>query len=190
MARVNCNFLPLEQRAFILEKKVLLASILCWVVSFGIFASVFAGQKAEAGKLTVKIKEQEREKGAVLADRAATQYPQDQIQALMDKFQFIQKAMGANDFPWLRFYQSIEDAMVGGEGGRKVSIISLKRCGDKCWTLEGESDDWKDATRFEEQLIASTYGTKKNFGDVRLLNYRQADKGYRFTIQFNFNEPL
>lgn len=190
MARVNCNFLPLEQRAFIMEKKVLAISIACWLVSFGIWTSVFAGQTREASKLTTKIKEQEREKAAVLADRAATQYPQDQITALKDKFEFIQKAMGANDFPWLRFYQSLEDAMVSGEGGRKVSIISLKRCGDKCWTLDGESEDWKDATRFEEQLIASAYQGKKNFGDVRLLNYRQAEKGYRFTLQFNFNDVL
>ena len=190
MARVNCNFLPLEQRAFILERKVLGVGVLCWLISFAIWGSVWAGQSKEAAKLTLKIKEQEREKGAVIADRAATQYPQDQIQRLIDKFSFIQKAMGANDFPWLRFYQSIEDAMSSGEQGRKLSVISLKRCGEKCWTLEGESEDWKDATRLEEQLIASTYGTKKNFSDVRLLSYRSAEKGYRFTMQFNFNDTL
>lgn len=190
MARVNCNFLPLEHRAFISEKTVLAASLACWLISFGIWTSVFAGQTREAGKLAIKIKEQERERDAVLADRAATQYPQDQIKALMDKFQFIQKAMGANDFPWLRFYQSLEDAMVGGEGGRKVSIISLKRCGDRCWTLEGESEDWKDATRFEEQLIASSYLSKKNFSEVRLLKYWQVEKGYRCTLQLNFNDTL
>ena len=190
MARINCNFLPLENRAFILERKVLAGSIICWGISLAVWGSVFAGQTREAYKLQTKIKEQEREKAAVQADRAATQYPQDQIQALIDKFSFIQKAMGANDFPWLRFYQSIEDAMLGGEGGRKVSIISLKRCGDHCWTLEGEAEDWKDATRFEEQLNASTYNGKKNFSDVRLLNYRQAEKGYRFTLQLNFNDVL
>lgn len=190
MARVNCNFLALEQRAFIMEKKVLWTSVTCWVLSLAVWGSVFAGQTREASKLQTKIKEQEREKAAVQADRAATQYPQDQIQALIAKFGFIQKAMGANDFPWLRFYQSIEDSMVSGEGGRKVSIISLKRVGEKGWTLEGESEDWKDATRFEEQLASSSYQGKKNFDKVRLLNYRQAEKGYRFTLQFDFNDVL
>lgn len=190
--RVNCNFLPLEQRAFILDRKVMAVAVLFWVLSAGMWVTVFANQTAEALKLTSKIKDQERERNAVIADRSATQYPQDQIQRLIDKFSFIQTAMGVNDFPYLRFYQSLEDAISGGPSGRKVAIVSLKRCGDKCWTLEGEAEHWSDATQFEEQMIASAYGTKKNFSDVRLLNYRSIDKdkGYRFVVQFTFNDPL
>jgi hypothetical protein len=190
--RVNCNFLPLEHRAFILDKKVMAIAVLVWIASVGMWVSVFANQSKEAGTLASKIKDQERERNAVIADRSATQYPQDQIQRLIDKFSFIRDAMGVTDFPYLRFYQSLEDAVAGGVNGRKVNIVSLKRCGDKCWTLEGDAEHWSDATAFEEAMIASQYGTKKNFSDVRLLNYRNIDKdkGYRFVLQFNFNETL
>jgi hypothetical protein len=186
--RVNCNFLPLEHRAFMLEKKVLAASVAFWVFSVVMWTSVFANQTKEASKLGTKIKEQQREQGQDLAERAATQFPQDQIQRLNDRYLFIHKAMGANDFPWMRFYHALDRCLASGDGGRKASIVSLKRCGEKCWTLEGECEDWKDSTRFEEQMIASASGNKKNFADVRLLNYRSVDKGYRFTVQFNFND--
>lgn len=192
--RVNCNFLPLEYRAFVLDRKVLVVAGLVWVVSVGMWLSVFANQTREASGVSTKIKEKERERQAVIADRAATQYPQDQIQRLIDKFGFIQKAMGVNDFPWLRFYQALEDAISGGAGGRKCSLVSLKRCGDRCWKLEGEAEHWTDATAFEEAMIASTYGTKKNFSNVRLLNYRSVEgkdsRGYKFTMEFDFNDTL
>jgi len=190
MTRVNCNFLPLEQRAFILDKKVMYASVAFWVGSMAVWFFVFVGHTNKVKELTGQKTVQEREKNAVLAERAATTFPQAQIQRLIARFSFIKQAMGANDFPWLRFYQSVEDAMLSVDGGRKVGIVSLKRAGEKLWTIDGEAEDWKDATRLEEQMVASTYLGKKNFSEVRLLNYRAAEKGYRFTLQFNFEENL
>ena len=190
MARVNTNFLPLEHRAFILDRKVMYVSIAVWIASGAVWFFVFAGHASKVRDLTRQKSEQEREKNAVLAERAATTFPQSQIQRLIDRFSFIKKAMGANDFPWLRFYQSLEDAMLSGEQGRRVSILTLKRAGERLWTIDGEAEDWKDATRFEEQMVASSYLGKKNFSEVRLLNYRAAEKGYRFTLQFNFEENL
>jgi Tfp pilus assembly protein PilN len=195
--RVKCNFLPVEQRAFILERKVMGLSVLLYVITVGIFAIVFMAQKKDADQLTKQIKSKELERAGVQEERNQMQYPQERIQRLIDHFSFIQKAMGVNDFPWLRFYQSLEDSIPLSDSGRRgVYVTRLDRQGEKQWQLEGEAEDWKDAARFEESLAASAYASgaqaKKNFAEVRLLNYRALDgaKGYRFRIQFLFNDVL
>lgn len=192
--KVNCNFLPLDYRAYILEAKVLAISVLLYVLSAGIWATVFVGHSKEVKNLGNKIRQKQQEKVTIQEERAQTVYPQERITKLIDQFSFIQKAMGAKDFPWLRFYQSLEDAIPTADSGRRgVFFVRLIRSGERSWQLEGEAEDWRDATKFEEELIKSSYATqgqaaKRNFSDVRLISYIAVEggKGYRFKLEFSF----
>jgi len=192
--KINCNFLPQENRAFILEWKAFCVAIGLYVLSAFVFLYVFRVNSRESGELEKKMKVVKQEQMEIRQEREQMQYPQDRIQRLIDQFSFIQKAMGAKDFPWLRFFQSIEDSIPMGESGRRgVYLTRMVPSGEKNWQMEGVAEDWKDATRFEELLLSSTYAStgqpaKRNFSDVRLVNYRAVDggRGYAFRIELSF----
>lgn len=193
--KVTCDFLPREYKAYHLDKQVLTVSVVAWAVSIALFAWLSFSLTREVAGLKSKVTSVEADLQRVREDRRSQLYPQERIRELKSKFEFIKQAMGAKDFPYLRFYQTLEDSVPADDGQRKAYIKSLRREGNQI-TLEGEARGWRDAREFEKRLSVSEVGPagsrRKNYSDVRLLscNAIQGGKGYTFTITANFEADI
>jgi hypothetical protein len=190
--RASCNFLPPEHRAFLLDRRILTVSGLLFAISFCAWGSVIAARTRGLAQLRATISGLEREQTIVQNQQAKLKYPQEKIQHLIDQFNFIQKAAGGDDFPWLRFYQAIEAAVPTDEEGRRLIYIEhMERLNAKSWLIKAQAADLKDATRFEEQLSASeSPPSHHQFVSVHLVSSRMAHTERRghFQLQFDF-EP-
>jgi len=187
--KVNCNFLPKEYHAFHLDMKVMVISVVLWVGSLGVF--FFAIRSGLKGKDEAKglVRTVQSKKTTVESVIRAQTYPQDRIIGLKEKFEFIGRAMGESPKPFLRFFQSLEDAIpVTGAGGRGVYISRLsQRAGGNTYSLEGASKTWTDALRFEDNLTKSEYDGQPNFPYVKLTKSFRTDDGYyRFDMELKF----
>lgn len=192
--KVNMNFLPKEHHAFLLDRRTMYISIAVWVLSMMIWTFKIRMEWKEVLESTQKVRQAA---SLMQAEEAALKnkiYPKERIQSLIDRFQFIQEAMGQIPRPYLRFYQSLEDAIPTGSGGRGVYIVRLNPKGGTAYELEGEARTWEDALQFESNLKGSQYQKEEfksqNFQNVKLnRSYRlQGTSGYRFYIDLEFVE--
>ncbi len=99
--------------------------------------------------------------------------------------------MGKEDFPYLRFYQSLEEAVPTGDddGTRRIAIKGLKKGAGSRWSLAGLAKHWEDVLKFEDSMNASKWDLKKNFKDVEVFNITiDTDGSYTFDMQFSFTQ--
>lgn len=189
------NFLPKEYHAFLLDRRTLYISVAVWILSVMIWSVKIRSEWKKVDQATQKVRQAESLKQAEEAALAQKIYPKERIQSLIDRFQFIQEAMGQVPRPYLRFYQSLEDAIpISGSGGRGVYIVRLNNKGGPAYEVEGEARTWEDALQFENNLKQSIYQKEEfknpNFQNVKLnRSYRlQGTTGYRFYIDLEFVE--
>ena len=125
--KVNCNFLPKEYSAFLLDTRSLVLSILIWLLSVGVWFNAIKKENEGVKEATKSVTKWRANKQAIERDITAQNYPQDRIRRLIEKFKFIQKSMGQVPRPFLRFYQSlviycwhtmIHESERGGQGNR------------------------------------------------------------------------
>lgn len=187
--KVSCDFLPNEYKSFILDTRALIllgiivaASLLVSVVTAGTYSSKIKRLEGDNNSLNAK-------KGRLAQEAKVKNYPQDRIRALINKFRFIRQALGKEDFPYLRFYQSLEDAIPKGEddGTRRIGVTGLKGGAGGRWSLAGTARHWEDVLKFEDLMNSSTWENKKNFADVQVFNITvDKDGTYTFDMQFRF----
>lgn len=187
--KVCCDFLPNEYKSFILDTRSLIllgiivgASLLVSVVTVGSYSSKIKRLEKDNNNLNAT-------KGRLAQDAKVKNYPQSRIRALINKFRFIRQALGKEDFPYLRFYQSLEEAIPTGEddGSRRIGVTGLKPGAANRWSLSGLAKHWEDVLKFEDTMNASTWDGKKNFKDVQVFNITVDNTGaYTFDMQFSF----
>lgn len=192
--KVVCDFLPQEYKSFVLDVRalgVLVALTLgtaavCLLTHYD-YDDQVRGLNQQMGK--------ERDEIVSLDNKINSKsFNQSEIQELIDKFNFIKEAVGARDFPWLRFYHSFERAIPIGEEDqqRRVAVKAMTEGRDGRWQVQGVARHWDDLIRFEQNLNASTFTDPqqeqalKNFVDVRMGGWTRTNDGVSFTAEFTF----
>jgi hypothetical protein len=192
--KVTTDFLPAEYKSFVFDGRMagvllafaVLSGAVCgtWSVHY---KDVLKGLEKEIGKREEEI--------AALENRINSKsYNQAEIQELIDKFNFIREAVGARDFPYLRFYHAFEQTIPIDEatGARRIAISELTKSRGGRYKVHGLAKHWDDLLRFEQNLNASSYresesgGEMRNFAEVRMGAWESTDKGVDFTAEFVF----
>lgn len=112
--KVSCDFLPHEHKSFLLATKALVVAIVMLVASLASCLSFYRSYLREISVLEKEVNEKSGELAKLDSRLNSITYDQAKIKELITKFQFIQTAMGATDYPYLRFFQSLEDALPRG----------------------------------------------------------------------------
>lgn len=192
--KVTTDFLPPEYKSFVFDSKMAVGLALLAVVSAAVCGmyhvrnrDVAKGLKSEIVKRSDEIQ--------VLEQKINTKsYNQSEIQELIDKFNFIRDAVGARDFPYLRFHHALEGTIPidDGSGARRVAIQELTKARSGKYKVHGLARHWDDLLRFERNLNESVFtdpATKrelKNFGQVRMGAWETTQDGIDFTAEFVF----
>ena len=190
--KVNCDFLPNEYKSFLLNTKALMLSgiffagtVAICIVSLTATGQERAGLEQDKNRITSEL--------ATLVDQLRSiTYDQATIQELITKFEFIQRAMGAVDYPYLRFYHSIEKALPQSPDTqlKRVSIKKLDKISGEQYLITGQAVARPDVTDFEKNLLLSESdgGRRKNFRDVRVRNVTAEPGGesWKFELEFTF----
>lgn len=191
--KVVTDFLPTEYKSFVLNVRALGVLV---VFALGTAAVCFLNHKDFKDQLVGlegQIKRENEEIGILVNKINSKSYNQQEIRELIDKFNFIKEAVGARDFPWLRFYHSLERTIPIDEtdGTRRVAIKVLSGGRGNQWRLQGIAKHWDDLLRFEKNLNESTFvdpdrGEVKNFGGVKMGGWVKTDAGVDFSADFEF----
>lgn len=192
--KVTTDFLPPEYKSFVFNTKAAVALVGFALLSAGVcgmyhlhFKDVAKGLNQEISKRSEDIR--------LLENRINSKsYNQAEIQTLIGKFNFIKDAVGARDFPYLRFYHSLEQTIPIDEstGARRMAILELTKSRAGKYKLHGLARHWDDLLRFEENLNASVFPDPesgrdlKNFRDVRMGAWDSTADGIDFTCEFSF----
>lgn len=193
--KVNCDFLPQEYKSFVLNVKALgflvvfaLASSAIAYLNHSDYADKLKGHEGQI--------RQAEEEIAILQNKIASKtFNQGEIRELIDKFNFIREAVGARDFPYLRFYHSLEKAIPVGEvdGSRRVAIKNLSEGRGNKYKMQGLARHWEDLLRFERNLNTSTFhdpvtnSDHKNFTGVTMGGWTRDESGnLSFVCEFTF----
>lgn len=85
-------------------------------------------------------------------------YPQREIRELIQKFRFIKQALGSDDFPYLRYFEALEDAVPlnPDDGTRRVAVVNLRQGAGAKWNLSGVAKHWNAILEFETNMNSST----------------------------------
>ncbi len=190
--KVSCDFLPSEYKSFLLDTKFLVVSMVIFVATF-VSVSTNLAFTAKTKSVLNKNKDALTTEVAEVSNRLrAITYNQAAIQELKTKFEFIQQAMGAKDYPYLRFYQSLEDALprTAETGLKRVWLQRLNRMGGERYSVTGSARRRSDVTSFEKRMIVSKTKVKSrtNFTDVKVVSntYNGKDDNWTFEMQFVF----
>ncbi len=178
--KVNCDFLPQEYKSFLLDTRALAIAVCLAVTTvIGCIWSI-SSNSAEKARLTKENGKLSGEVAEVVNQLKSISYDQAAIQDLITKFQFIQKAMGATDYPYLRFYQALELSLPKSNetGLKSVQIARLTKTEGEKFTLSGRArspsenagSGRSEITKFEKSLHPSRSGNKQNFQDVKVLS--------------------
>lgn len=187
--KVNCDFLPVEYKSFLLDTTALgmavafaAATLVACTFSFTRAASERSRLTKEQGRLSNELTEVINQLRSITYDQAA-------IQDLITKFNFIQKAMGATDYPFLRFYQALENALprTSDTQLKRISITKLTKSDGERFAILGRAESRSDVTQFEKSLVQSRTGAKQNFQEVKVLStaVEKTDQ-WTFEMQFTF----
>lgn len=188
--KVNCDFLPKEYKSFLLDVRALVVVIVLTALTAG--ACVFSLTAAARERSTLGNDNQraQAELADVINQLKSVTYDQVAIQELITKFQFIQRAMGASDYPYLRFYQKLENALPRSPETqlKKVAVFQLQRQEGERFSISGKARERTDITQFEKNMDRSRAGTKQDFQEVKVLNstYDPREDQWSFEMQFTF----
>lgn len=192
--KVTTDFLPPEYKSFVFD--VRMAGVM---LVFAVLSGAFCGMWSVHFKDVIKGLEKEigkrEEEISSLENRINSKsYNQAEIQELIDKFNFIKDAVGARDFPYLRFYHSFEQTIPIDEatGARRIAIAELTKTRGGKYKVHGLARHWDDLLRFEQNLNASVFTDSEsnrerpNFAGVKMGAWESTDKGVDFTAEFVF----
>ncbi len=192
--KVTVDFLPKEYKSFVLDTRAL-TLLVAMILATG--ASAFLTNKDYTDKLKgleTQVKRQQEEINVINNKIASKSYNQEEIRELIDKFNFIREAVGARDFPYLRFFHSFERAIPVDEndGKRRIAVKSMTEGRGNEYKVVGLARHWDDLLRFEEALNRSTFrdpllgNEAKNFAGVRMGGWNRTEDGITFTVEFTF----
>lgn len=199
--KIVCDFLPREYKAVRRNLKLVFAAIVTWALTVLIIAYKGWSYSGQLKQVTTKLANQETTISLLEGQINAVKYPQDKIKELIEKFRFIQQAMGSVDYPFLEFFQALERAVPVNEdsGLRRIAIKQLKRATGATWQLSGVATHWDDILRFEDNLNESIFEKpvdgsstqrikKKNFRAIRVFKVDTTDRQVTFEMEFEFNQ--
>lgn len=192
--KVVCDFLPQEYKSFVLDVRALgvLVALTLGTAAFAALTHFDYDDKVKG--LNQQIRKESDEISNLDNKINSKSYNQSEIQELIDKFNFIKEAVGARDFPYLRFYHALERAIPIGEedGSRRVALKAMTEGRDSRYQVQGLARHWDDLIRFEQNLNNSKYEDKqqgqqiKNFSDVKMGGWTRSNEGISFTCEFTF----
>lgn len=194
--KVTTDFLPSEYKSFVFDIRMATVLVALALLSGAVCAMYHVHYQDVAKKLQKEINKQS-EDIRILENRINSKsYNQGEIQELISKFNFIKDAVGARDFPYLRFYHSLEKTIPidEGSGARRLAILELTRSRSGKYKLHGLSRHWDDLLRFEQNLVESRYLDSEsgrelvNFRDVHMGAWETTPDGIDFTCEFVFAE--
>jgi len=204
--KINCDFLPGEYKAVRRNLKLMFAAIAVWVLTALLLSYKAYSYRAQLKEVDAQVASQETNISLLEGQINAVKYPQDKIKTLIEKFRFIQQAMGSEDYPYLEFFQALEEAVPVSEdsGLRRIAITGLKQSAGAKWELKGAAVHWDDILKFEDRLNESTFDRpiesadgairhvkKKNFRAVRVFTVDTGSgKGsgvVTFQMEFEFD---
>ena len=192
--KVVIDFLPSEYKSFVLDVRALGVLV---VFALATVAVCFLNHKDYEDRikgLDTQITREQGEIGSLEQKIRKKSYNQEEIQMLIDKFNFIREAVGARDHPFLRFYHCFEKAIPIGEedGKRRVAIKSLSEGRAGRYRVHGLARHWDDLLAFEDNLNSSTFFDPQrqvevtNFSAVKMGSWTQTEAGIDFTAEFTF----
>ncbi len=200
--KIACDFLPKEYKAVRRNLKLLFIAIGAWVLTGVILSYTAYSYRGQLKEVDAQVSSQETTISLLEGQVNAVKYPQGKIRTLIQKFRFIQQAMGSADFAYLEFYQALERTIPLNEdtGRRLVSIGKLKQMAGNTWQLAGAATHWDDILKLEDNLNESIFERpvedgsggikkikKKNFRGVRVFRVDAGGKeGVTFELEFEF----
>lgn len=200
--KVCCDFLPNEFKSVRRNTKLIIVVAAVWIISIIIcsFTAMSYGKKltsakkkVQSGETTVQLLQNEIDK---------VKYPQREIRELIQKYRFIKQALGSDDFPFLRYFDALENAIPRNPDtrDRQVAIASLKQGAGSKWSLQGVARHWDDILKFESNMNNSISVLKvasggqevekkvTNFRGVRIFQVDQSVVGAAtFDMEFEFD---
>jgi Tfp pilus assembly protein PilN len=201
--KITCDFLPKEYKSIRVNPKLYLVAAVVWGLTGVLCAWTWMSYQKSLKTSQEQVTSQETTISLLESQINSLNYDQTKIRGLIQKYRFIQQAMGSTDFPFLEFMQALEESIPTAEDSerRRVAVKTLKNTGGSAWTLLGVAQHWDDVLAFEDKLNQSTFerpelgpdGTvvkgpkKKNFRSVRVFRVDTTDKGVEFELSFEFN---
>jgi Tfp pilus assembly protein PilN len=188
--KVNCDFLPKEYKSFLLDVQALAVVLVLTALTAGACVFSLTAAARERATLTSDNQRAQSDLADVINQLKSVTYDQVAIQELITKFQFIQRAMGASDYPYLRFYQKLENALPRSPETqlKKVAVQQLQRQDGERFSISGKARERTDITQFEKNMDRSRSGTRQDFQEVKILNstYDPRAEEWSFEMQFTF----
>ena len=196
--KVCCDFLPGEHKAVRRNLKLVFATVIAWILTVMILVYKEYDYRGRLKEIGAQVTNQEATIEVLEGQINAVRYPQDTIKELIQKFRFIQQAMGSDDYPFLEFFQALETSVPVNRdtGFRRIAVTELKKGSGATWSLQGTATHWDDILTFQDNLSESTFnkpidGTdkrrkKKNFRSVRVFKVENKDNGVTFQMEFEF----
>lgn len=201
--KICCDFLPNEYKAVRRNLKLIVVAGVSLVLTGLIISYTMWSYGREKTEVDGQVRTQESAISVLEGQINALNYDQEKIGLLIQRFRFIQQAMGSEDYPYLEFFQALEEAVPVNEdsGLRRVAIKSLKMGAGNTWQIQGEANHWDDILAFENGLNSSIFERpveqndgsirrikKKNFNQVRVFKVDTATtgNGVTFDLQFDF----
>lgn len=201
--KIACDFLPKEYKAVRVNPKLYLVAAVTWGLSAVLCSYTGISYKAKVKSSTEAVTGQETTISLLESQINSANYDQAKIRGLIQKYRFIQQAMGSVDFPYLEFLQALEESIPTAEDSdrRRIGVKALKCTAGSTWSLSGVAQHWDDVLAFEDKLNSSTFERpevgsdgqvvkgpkKKNFRSVRVFRVDTTPKGVDFELQFEFN---
>jgi hypothetical protein len=201
--KIACDFLPKEYKAVRVNPRLYLVAAVTWGLTGVLCAYTGLSYKAKVKSSQESVTSQETTISLLESQINSQNYDQGKIRGLIQKYRFIQQAMGSADFPYLEFLQALEDSMPMAEDSdrRRIGVKQLKCTAGTTWSLSGVAQHWDDVLAFEDRLNQSTFERpelgpdgqvvkgpkKKNFRSVRVFRVDTTDKGVEFELSFEFN---
>lgn len=192
--KVTTDFLPTQYKSFILDTKSLGLMVVIGIGSVAFCGFQYQKVKDESAGLDEQKAAVERRISQKEASIAKKSYDQETIKRLIDKFKFIQTAVGQRDFPYLRFYHHLELAIPIDESTnqRRLAIKQMDGNGGQ-FKIRGLALHWDDLLRFERNLLDSSFNdpiqnrNKKNFTSFTMGGWKKTEEGIEFDAEFTFN---
>ena len=196
--KICCDFLPAEYKAVQRNLKLVFAAIIVWALTVLVLSYKAYDYRGQLKEINAQVASQESAIQLLEGQINAVKYPQDTIRELISKYRFIKQAMGSDDYPYLEFFQALEEAVPINEdtGLRRVGIVELKQSAGANWSLQGVARHWDDILKFEDNLNESAFdkfvgGTtqtthKQNFAGVRVFKVETKKDKVTFEMEFQF----
>ena len=199
--KIACDFLPQQYKAVRINFKLLFLAGVLWGLTFLVCSYTVVSHGKEIKEVEDQITSHNTTISLIESQMNAELVDQRKVTALIQKFRFIQQAMGSTDYPFLEFFQALEKSVpVSDETGRRrVAITKLNKNAGNVWQLSGTAYHWEDILAFEDRLNASFFEKimdqadgsehrvkKKNFRSVRVFSVDTSNEQVTFDMQFEF----